>query len=293
VEPPPWSYLRILVSRVSTLALTALAGGLFTAALVRISPGFLVDERELDPRLNAASRQSIEQEHAAEKDILPFYWKRLRRAVLHGDLGDSPSLNRPISELFRERFPVTAQLMAIGIAGGWALAFALALPSVICRSRVFRGLAGAFQQTLLCLPAAAMAILVFEVDGPVRTLVALAISPRIFEYVRNLLAEAYAQPHIVTARAKGLGGGRILLRHVLPSVGPPMLALAGVSVSMAFAAAIPVEALCDLPGIGQLAWKAATARDLPLLVAITFLVIVMTQVSNTVSDWAGFHRRQA
>jgi len=54
-----------------------------------------------------------------------------------------------------------------------------------------------------------------------------------------------------------------------------------------------VEVLCDLPGIGQLAWKAATARDLPLLVAITFVVIVMTQVCNTVSDWAGFRGRQA
>jgi peptide/nickel transport system permease protein len=72
-----------------------------------------------------------------------------------------------------------------------------------------------------------------------------------------------------------------------------MLALAGVSVSIAFGAAIPVEALCDLPGIGQLAWKAATARDLPLLVAITFVVIVMTQVCNAVSDWAGFRERQA
>ena len=173
------------------------------------------------------------------------------------------------------------------------MAFALALPSVICRSRVFRGLAGLFHQILLCLPAAAMALVVFDVGGPVRALVALAICPRIFEYVRNLLEEAYAQPHIVTARAKGLGGFRILMRHVLPSAAPQMLALAGVSVSIAFGAAIPIEALCDLPGIGQLAWKAATARDLPLLVAITFLVIVMTQVCNTISDWAGLRGRQA
>ena len=63
------------------------------------------------------------------------------------------------------------------------------------------------------------------------------------------------------------------------------------SVSIAFGAAIPIEALCDLPGIGQLAWMAATARDLPLLVAITFLVVAMTQVCNTASDWAGLRGR--
>jgi peptide/nickel transport system permease protein len=287
------SCFKIVISRIAALGLTVLVGGLLTAVLVRFSPGFLVDERELDPRLDEASRRSIELEHSANQNVLAFYAKRLERMVLHADLGDSPSLRRPISQLFQERFPVTVQLMAVGISGGWALAFALALPSVMCRSRVFHGLAATFHQILMCLPAAAMALLVFDIGGPVRALVALVICPRIFEYVRNLLQEAYAQPHILTARAKGVGGGRILARHVLPSVAPQLLALAGVSVSIAFGAAIPVEVLCDLPGIGQLAWKAATARDLPLLVAITFVVIVMTQVCNALSDWAGFRGRQA
>jgi len=278
---------KVLARRIGALAVTLLAGGLLTAVLVRVSPGFDVDERELDPRLNQASRLWIQQERAGNRNILAFYGRRLERIVLHGDLGTSTSLDRPIAQLLRDRLPVTAQIMAIGVVGGWALAFALALPSVLCRSVVFRGLAGWSQQILLCLPAAALAIVVFDFGGPVRALVALAVCPRVFEYLRNLLVEAYAQPHILTARAKGLGGGVILARHVLPYIAPQLLALAGVSVSIAFGAAIPIEALCDLPGIGQLAWQAATARDLPLLLAITFLVIAVTQICNTVSDWAG------
>jgi peptide/nickel transport system permease protein len=285
--------VKTLAPRIGALALTVLAGGLATAVLVRVSPGFDVDERELDPRLNEASRRALRQERAANREILGFYGNRLGRIVLHGDLGESQSLNRPIAQLLRERAPVTAQIMAIGIAGGWALAFALALPAALCRSRVFRGLAGLLQQCLMCLPAAALALIVFDFGGPVRALVALVVCPRVFEYLRNLLVEAYAQPHIVTARAKGLGGVRIWARHVMPSVAPQLLALAGVSVSIAFGAAIPIEALCDLPGIGQLAWKAATARDLPLLVAVTFLVIAMTQACNALSDWAGLRGRQA
>ncbi len=283
---------RIVVSRIGTLVLTVILGGLLTSVLVRVSPGTLVDERELDARLSEASRRFIEQGRSANRNVLKFYVNRLERMVLHADLGDSPSLNRPIAQLLRERLPVTIRLMAIGIAGGWALALALALPSVLTRSRLFHGLTESFHQILLCLPAAAMALVVFDVGGPVQALVALVVCPRVFEYVRNLLEEAYAQPHVVTARAKGIGSARILFWHVLPSAAPQLLALAGVSVSLAFGAAIPVESLCDLPGIGQLAWKAATARDLPLLVTITFMVIVMTQICNTVSDWAGFHGRQ-
>jgi peptide/nickel transport system permease protein len=285
--------LRILAPRAGALAATILIGGLVTAALVRLSPGFDVDERDLDPRLTEASRQAIRDERAAGGSVVSFYADRLNRIVLHGDLGFSRSLNRPISQLFRERLPVTAQIMAIGIAGGWALAFALAMPAVLCRSWVFRGVPGLVQQVLTCVPAAAIALIVFDAGGPTRALVALVICPRVFEYLRSLLAEAYSRPHIVTARAKGLGGVRIWARHVLPAIAPQLLALAGVSFSIAFGAAIPVEALCDLPGIGQLAWKAATARDLPLLVAITFLVIIATQVCNAVSDWAGLRERRA
>jgi peptide/nickel transport system permease protein len=84
-----------------------------------------------------------------------------------------------------------------------------------------------------------------------------------------------------------LGEARILFWHVVPTVAPQLLALAGVSVSMAVGAAIPVEALCGLPGVGQLAWQAAMARDLPLLVNITLLVTLVTLLANSGADVIG------
>jgi peptide/nickel transport system permease protein len=91
-------------------------------------------------------------------------------------------------------------------------------------------------------------------------------------------------PHVLTARAKGLGGFRLFVWHILPVSAPQLLALAGVSVSLAFAASIPVEVLCDLPGIGQLAWKAALGRDLELLVTLTLIVTLVTLVANSGTD---------
>ena len=52
----------------------------------------------------------------------------------------------------------------------------------------------------------------------------------------------------------------------------------------AFGAAVAVEAICDVPGIGQLALKAAGARDLPVLVTLTIVVALVTQVANLVAD---------
>jgi len=140
---------------------------------------------------------------------------------------------------------------------------------------------------LLCIPAAVLALLSVLWNVPGALAIALIIFPRDYRYTRNLLARAYSLPHIVSARAKGLSEMRILFWHVVPVVGPQLLALAGVSVSLAVGAAIPVEALCGLAGIGQLAWQAALARDLPLLMTITVVVTLVTLLANSSTDVIG------
>ena len=277
------SWLNRVARHAAALAVTVIFGGILTAALVRRSPGFDADERLMDPRLDAQSRAWIQAQHAADDDVFRFYIRHIG-AMLRGDWGVSESLNTPVRDLVRSRFPVTAEIMAIGLIGGWSLAFALALAAV--RWPAWSRLGGGLSVVLLSVPSAALAVLIFATRGPVRVIIALILFPRLFDYLRNLLADAYARPHIITARAKGLGSARILLRHVLPVCAPQLLALAGVSASMAFGAAIPVETLCDLPGIGQLAWKAALARDLPVLVSLTMLITLLTQLCNAVSDWA-------
>jgi ABC-type dipeptide/oligopeptide/nickel transport system permease component len=101
------------------IAATALAGGLLCAAMVRFSPGFGLDEQQLDARLSRESQEAVRRSHDQERNPLRFYaawWKR----VLAGDLGFSQSLNRPIRELLADRAPATIDLMLWGTAGaGW------------------------------------------------------------------------------------------------------------------------------------------------------------------------------
>jgi peptide/nickel transport system permease protein len=59
-----------------------------------------------------------------------------------------------------------------------------------------------------------------------------------------------------------------------------MLAWLVATAGLAIAAVVPIEVICDVPGLGQLAWKAALARDLPLLVVLTLLVAIVIQLSN-------------
>jgi peptide/nickel transport system permease protein len=265
---------------------TALIGGFLSATLVRLAPGFNTDEAQLDPRLNSASVQALRQSRLEQDNIFDFYAHSLGRA-LRGDLGTSISLGQPVSSLFRDRIPLTLRLVGMGLLLSWAAVLALALSAARFRVPVYDGAATVLSGTLLCIPAAVLALLSVLWNVPGALAIALIIFPRDYRYTRNLLGKASSLPHVLAARAKGLTEGRILFWHVIPVVAPQMLAVAGVSVSMAIGAAIPVEALCGLAGVGQLAWQAALARDLPLLVNITILVTLVTLVANSGADVLG------
>jgi peptide/nickel transport system permease protein len=268
------------------LVATVLLGGLFSATLVRLAPGFDVDEQQLDPHLNAESVQALRAARRQEHNIFQFYFSYMNRAA-HGDLGTSLALGQPVRTLLRDRAPLTLRLLVVGLGLGWVAALTLALTAAWLRLSAYDVLTTLVSGTFLCIPAAVLALLSVLWNVPGSLAIALIVFPRIYRYARNLLARSYSLPHIITARAKGLGEARILFWHVLPGVLPQLLAVAGVSVSMAVGAAIPVEALCGLAGVGQLAWQAALARDLPLLVNITILVTLVTLLANSGADVIG------
>lgn len=267
----------------ATIAATVLLGALLTATLVRFAPGFDADERQLDSRLSSASLEAIRAERAANRSLLHFYVGYLIRAG-RGDLGTSQTLGRPVAELIRERLPATLRLAGIGLLLGWLAAVALALTAGALRMHAYDISATVAAGVFLCVPSAVLALATVFARTPAYLAVALVVFPRVFRYARNLLGRSYAMPHVLTARAKGLGGTRVLFWHVLPTSAGPLLALGGVSVSMALGACVPVETLCGVPGVGQLAWQAALGRDLPLLVTLTAIVTVVTLAANSGSD---------
>ena len=269
-----------------TIIATVLLGGFLATALVRLAPGFDVDEAQLDPHLNSESVRALRQARLEQRNIFRFYLHSLQRAI-HGDLGTSLSLGQPVSVLLRERAPLTLRLVGIGLLLSWVAAMTLALSAAWLRWSAYDTLTTLVSGTFLCIPAAVLALLSVLWNVPGALAIGLIVFPRVYRYARNLLAKAYSLPHIVTARAKGLSELRILFWHVVPVAGPQLLAVAGVSVSIAVGAAIPVEALCGLAGVGQLAWQAALARDLPLLMNLTILVTLVTLLANSGADVIG------
>ncbi len=268
------------------LVVVVLVGGFTAAALVRFSPGFDVDENSWNPKFSAATLEAMHRSHEHDNSLPRFYLHYLVAAI-HGDLGQSESLKMPIAELLRERAPVTGRLIVWGTAGGLILGALAAWVAVWPRRTGLEVMAVSTSGLLLAIPPAVLALAFFFEEAPLSLAIALAVFPRVFGTMRAILDDLFASPALLAARARGARPLTIALRYVFAAALPQWIALLGVALVLAFGFTIPVEALCDVPGLGQLAWKAALSRDLPLLCGLALIITFAVASVQTLGELIG------
>lgn len=272
-----WGACRVL--------LTLLVAGLCGVMLVRFAPGFGTDERELNVHLSEGSIAALRA--GRESNVGRIYGKFLMNAA-HGDFGVSEAFGTPVSGLLRERLPLTARSVGLGLIGAWAVALLLATIAGGFGKRAADWAGTGMTEVLLACPAGLVALLLFVFFDSSALVpaagIALVVFPHLYRNQRQVLGQAAASPHVLSAHGRGVRPWRVFCFEVFPGALPQLLALAGTSVTLAVGAAIPVETICDSPGIGQLAWKAATARDLGLLLPLILTVTAFTLTANFVAD---------
>ena len=283
-----------LLTGTCRILLTLLFAGFCGVMLVRFAPGFGADDRELDARL---SKESIAALRAGrDANVVRIYGRFLWDAA-HGDLGTSESLQTQVTGLLGERLPLTLRSAGLGLLAAWALALSVATVAGAFGKRVADWVGTGLTEVLLAMPAGLLALLLFVgLDGSVLAPalgIALVVFPHLYRNQRQVLGEAARRPHVLSAHARGIGSPRVFWREVLPGALPQLLALAGTSVTLAIGASIPIETICDSPGIGQLAWKAAASRDMGLLLPLILAVTALTLTANFVADRVSMGRKVA
>jgi peptide/nickel transport system permease protein len=260
---------------VETLVIVSL--GFFGAAcLVRYSPGFDIDPREADHRLSEESLRALREQRQRDSALLPFTIRYVK-GIFSGDFGWSTSANRPVAELIRERAPVTVRLVIIGtlIAGLAALGAAVS-------KRVLRPLAAVATGSaalLLAMPAGVIALMAVFAGVPAEAALAAVVAPGIYVYCDRLLGKQENATSTLAACALGIGRVRMFVVHILPVLAAELGGLAGMAFITAVSSSIAVEAICSRPGLGQLAWRAAMDRDMPVVATVTVLMVIATRVS--------------
>jgi len=292
--------LALLARRLVQSALILLGVAAITFALLYALPA--------DPAVMLAGRSATAQTVASIRhqlgldQPLPVQFWHYLTGLLQGDLGRSFTQKTDVAPLILARLPATLTLMAAGIAMELVIGVTLGILAAVRRggavdrlvmSLSFLGVSTPqFLVALLLLYVFAATLGWFPMSGygglshivlPATTLGILGAGwyARI---VRSSMIDVLGQDYVRTARAKGLSGTRIVLRHALPNAILPAIAMVGIDIGQFMSGVVVVEAVYGWPGIGQLAWQAIQQVDIPIIMGVTLTSAAAIVAGNLVAD---------
>jgi len=91
-------------------------------------------------------------------------------------------------------------------------------------------------------------------------------------------------PYIRAARARGIGGARVLLRHALPPALLPAVSYLGPAAAFVVTGSLVVKTVFGLPGTGRFLVQGAIERDYPLVMGMVIVYAVLTLTLNLCAD---------
>jgi peptide/nickel transport system permease protein len=222
--------------------------------------------------------------HAYGLDVpLPTQYVHYWKGVLHGDLGRSLRLNKPVRDLVFQAYPATLSLTLSALFVAILLSIPAGVRSATRRNRwddralSFVSLLGlsfpnfALGPILVLLFAIQLDWLPVSGAGSWRNLVLPAITMGaslaaiLTRMVRTSMLEELGQDYIRTARAKGLPERDVVYRHALRNALIPVVTVIGLQFGALLAGAIVTETIFSWPGIGRLTISAISNRDYSLV----------------------------
>jgi peptide/nickel transport system permease protein len=103
-------------------------------------------------------------------------------------------------------------------------------------------------------------------------------------YARSAMLDVIKLDYVTTARAKGIGASRVLIRHVVRNGLIPVVTLVAVQMPVIFGGAIITEQIFRVPGIGSLLISAILANDTPVVMGVTFVFACLVVLFNLIAD---------
>ena len=295
-------FFRRLLAAVLTLSILTV----FVFALLYLYPGDPA-ERILQARMNGelpSSREIVQELKKEMKLDAPPYLLYLNWAngVLHGDLGYSYVTRRPAATILSESFQATTELVIISMLIVVFFGLSLGLLAAWKEDSNIDNLLSYLAILGISVPGYVTAfvfILVFAVGLhllPVagRSGLQSMLMPSaslslggvamLMRMTRSDILEEMRQDYVLAARAKGLGEGHILIKHIFRNSLPPLVTYLGLELGGLFSGAIIVENIFAWPGIGQLLVDSVQSGDIPMVQACVLIIGVIFIFINIVVD---------
>lgn len=297
--------LRYSLGRLVSTIPVLLGVTLLVFAMTALTPG--------DPviALLGESAQGVSAETVAElrgqlglDKPLPQQYVEYMGRLVRGDLGTSLRSGRPVATEIAERLPATAQLAFAGMALAVALGLTLGILAAVRRGGVVDLLAVVVALAGVSIPvfwSGFLLMMLFSLElgwlpasgrGSWRHLVLPAVTiglssaAFIARITRSTMLESLRRDYIRTARAKGVSGQGVVMRHALKNAMIPIITVVGLQLGGLLGGAVLTETVFAWPGAGRMLVDAIVARDLPLVQGGVLVLSLLFIFVNLIVDLA-------
>ncbi|WP_026551559.1 ABC transporter permease [Arthrobacter sp. H20] len=300
--------IRYVATRLWQSALTLLLASLVVFIGVRQLPG--------DPALamagEEASPEQVEaiREQLGLNDSLTSQYFTFIGNIMRGDFGESTRTGTAVTELIATTLPVTLWLSAYAIVVAVVVGILFGVIAERFRGRWPEWFANGFALVGLSVPNFWLGILAilylsvtlgwFPASGyvdvatdPLRGLYYLTLpavilgtglAAVIMRQTRASMIETMSTDYVRTARAKGLGRGRVLMRYGLRNSLIVVVTIVGLQLGGLISGAVVTERIFALPGFGKLTLDAVFTRDYPVIQAVVLIITMSYIVINLAVD---------
>ena len=280
---------------------------LFAMTIITFGAAFL---SPVDPaRLYAGARATHQAYEAARRtlglnhSVFVQYVRYLSR-LLQGNLGNSFSTGQAVGPLVLGRLPATLELAAAGLL----IEIVVGLPLGFLAAARWHGLADRavltgsllgvvvpqFVLGFVLLYVFAYKISLFPLGAtsslPALVLPAVALGlPGAAWYarmVRSSVLNVLGEDFVRNSRAKGLSEWKVMSRHVFRNSIGPAITMIGLDFGIFLGGVLVVEQVFGWPGIGELAWNAISANDIPVVLGTVIIATSAVVLFNLVADIA-------
>ncbi|QDF41649.1 ABC transporter permease [Bradyrhizobium symbiodeficiens] len=299
---------RLLIAIPSLLGISAVL--FFVLAL---APGDPFSELATNPNVPPEVQAALRAKFGLDDPIYLRYVHWLN-AMLHGDWGFSFVSRMDVDKLILQRLPTTlyvigsAQILALLIAipvGVYAATKPYSLFDQVANTLAFVGFSLPtfftgilfiliFSVTLDWLPF----VYTTDIKGTgihwVFEMIRQAIMPvavlglfqaaSMTRFVRSAMLDVIRLDYVTTARAKGLGQAKVIVKHVMRNAMIPVVTLIALQIPAVFGGAIVTEQIFRIPGIGSLLISSILSNDTPVVMAVTFVFACLVVLFNLIAD---------
>jgi peptide/nickel transport system permease protein len=300
---------RYLVRRLLISVVTLIAISMILYSILYLAPGDPLGGLATNPNVSPETRERIRESWGLNDPLYIQYFKWAKAYFFELDWGQSITSRVPVRDYVFNRIPVTLQISGIGYLIGVAIAIPVGVISALKQYSVFDQVATTFAFFGFSIPtffSGLLLILLFSVqlgwlpfvyDSTVTgfipnlkqsimpiTVLALFGSAQLTRFVRASMLEVINQDYVRTARAKGLRERAVILFHTMRNAMIPVVTIIALQLPGVIGGAVITEQIFRVPGVGRALIDGILAKDVPVVMAITFGGAVLVVLFNVIAD---------